>query len=111
MLIVKRTFRRLLDRNWSSGKIGSHLELCSSYFDPLLFGTWDLPGDVSRITLSLHDRPSADRLRLRVVESDDGRGPYPLVEVGGAEWGDEKLDGVLKPYIGRRVYLQVEYHA
>jgi hypothetical protein len=87
--------------------------ICDRVFGPILRETWELPHDLKEIVLSLHDRPSPNRLRL-TVRLYEGEGPrFPeLWTVGGKEtWNVPMLDKVIRPFVGKSLYLQVEYDA
>ena len=90
-----------------------------------------LPEDAKKIYLSLHSRPGKNRKAVSIC-SESYAAPCRLtpagrrfLEEGGRSFGEETypvirlssrldfedihLDRVLKPWIGKTVYLQVEY--
>jgi len=64
---------------------------------------------IERVHLTLHSLPSKYRVPIEVVEAGEWE-PYPrLVFDNAAVFDDNELDEPLKPYIGKTVYLEMEY--
>jgi hypothetical protein len=115
MRVVERIFRKTcqVGARWCGGS----LYFCGEVFEKLLHGVWQLPEDLNKVTLSLHDRASPDRLEVRVTAEGarlEGESfPWIKVKANGVneKVEDEKLDNVLWPYVDKSLYLQVEYDA
>ena len=109
MKLAKRRFIRDTrdEGSWSSG--GG--ELCR----PVLESMFSIPDDVSVIWITLHCRPAANRVAVRVVGF--GRGsPVAIAEHQQDRWDraqrtvdQSAFEKLLRPLIGRTVYAAVEY--
>ncbi len=74
-----------------------------------LFVEWGLvvPRGVKRLWFTLHDKPGVNRAELQVRTWG---GTHPVVEFDGTELFNRKgCDKILGEYIGKAVYLEVEY--
>ncbi len=102
------------------GRRGDDNELCGGGVLGPLSRVFEIPTfveDCPRLWLSLHDSPGVYRERVRVVmfwpDAESvrmyGSKPYPRIEIGGVMYEDESLDRFLKRFVGKRVYLEVEY--
>ena len=125
MKIVERKFEAE-GQPWPGGRLARHTWMVCTR-SKKMFGLCDeafaevfnVPPEVKTIWLSLHDRPAANRAVVNVeiyndVEIDYGNdGSYPEMQLLEYEpiiyFSSKLLDSILKPLVGKTVYLQCEY--
>lgn len=109
MLLRKRTFRAGDDLYWNSGK----LEDQCGVFEEWTRRHFELPRQISRVIISLYSRPSVNRKKGKVEKYCCGLGCCEggkLLFAGDCiDFWDEDLSLILRPLIGRTIYLGVEY--
>jgi len=108
MILAKRVFRR--DTwCWAAGDIHDY---CGG-IERWVRGHFELPRKISRVIITLHNRPAVNRERMRVRGPKHGLSdrPYVVLQASTASFATYSLSltRLLKPVIGRTVYLQVEY--
>ena len=111
MILKQRRFCRHCARPgaWTPDDSGTPLALCTAGFDKL----FNIPDDAKQIWLTLRDRPGVFSMALRIerVWFDQ----ITVTAENGRLWrsGARNLSGnttrLLREYIGRTVYLEVEY--
>lgn len=108
MLLRKRVFC-VPKYKWGTGswRSGNVEDYCGR-FEVWVRKHFELPKRVSKAIISLHSRPSVDREKGRIKKCSCGCGMITLL-FGRTELDAENLSSVLRPLIGRTVYLEVEY--
>ena len=108
MIIKQRCFRySKKDDEWYSGRMSG---VCDNFFDK-----FEIPISKKVLWLSLYDEPKENRLEFKVVKAKDGFGQnFPVLAMRKGKrffqcYDDPVLDRALKSYIGKKVYLGVEY--
>jgi len=92
---------------------------CGGGFDNLL-RQFKIPSNVKNVIISLHNQKSPDRKPVRIVKNTYEyyhQSEYPVVSIRFRNNGlshqeyydNEKVGKKLTPYIGKTVYLQIEY--
>ncbi len=104
MLLLQRKFR-WRGSCWEGipgkAKIFEHEEVSELF---------DIPAGVGAVWVSLHDRSSKDRYRAKIVEDNDPYEKYPVIKFdAGGVYEHARCDKTLKRFIGKVVYIQVEY--
>jgi hypothetical protein len=85
---------------------------CGEYFCilqtfKLLHRHFELPDDAKSVWITLHTCPTINRLAVCVVQKYG----YPNIKIPGRAdmVSHTSWDNLLEPYIGKRLWLQVEY--
>ena len=105
MELVKKTFLLKKDDNgefWQILNTRNGDDICNE----ILRDYFDIPENVTRIVISLHDRSTKNRVRAMIGSDCCG---YPAVHVGPHCISALALDRPLKPLIGRTAYVDIEY--
>jgi hypothetical protein len=110
MKIIERSYRRT-DEWWYPARASSPM-LCHRYLERGVLHRLDIPRNVQRIWLSLHDKPADHRREVEIVVGDYGNNLIVCLSglgIGYSRpcWG--KVREILRPYVGKPLYLQVEY--
>ena len=72
---------------------------------------FEIPDGVEAVWLSLHDKPSVNRHPVGIRKDRWGEEWFEVVFDAIWSWGNDDLDKVLKPFVGKKLYLQCEYMA
>lgn len=104
-MIIQRTFRRTKNGAFWENRHKSFGEwrICCSGLSRL----FNIPARATRLWLALHTTDEPDREPLRVREIDER--PKCFWRNNRDGYGRLALDASLWPYVGKTVYLQVEY--
>lgn len=108
MMIVERKF---VKTRFGYGEWIHHsMPLCHGVMGRL----WDVPDSVVAIWVSIHTTPAAERVMagVRVSDWSDGKDHKDVPELylgGGIDYSDKLLDDHLKPYMGKKVWIEVRY--
>ncbi|KKN88303.1 hypothetical protein LCGC14_0248650 [marine sediment metagenome] len=102
MELFRRKFRYVNSYWWTSKGIDLSADLITKLFD--------IPEKIKTIWISLHDKSVSNRHIARVIKGNWGY-PEVLVETekGIYRFDDAGLDRILKPLVGKTVYLDCEY--
>ena len=92
---------------WYVGQICKTTAELARWFD-----RWglDVPAETRRMWFHLYSTPGEDSAELRVASRPFGSAHYPVVR-DGTRWIFDRYqcDKRLKPFIGKPVYVEVEY--
>ncbi len=107
MKIVEKKFNRL-EKDWQWG----NFSFCDQEFRQI----FDIPDGIERVWISLHNKPSANRLVCKVASYDRiVLGSFPVLKVMNGkqallQFDDPLLDKILKSFVGKKLYLQCEFY-
>ncbi len=123
MKLAERKFRRVFSGDWERSIKHKGWKddwmLCDAAMDSI----FDIPEDARTIWLSLHTRPAINRVKVDIKMWKHPPSPcgkdadYPEICVSSSElppgrkWdtNSPEIDKVIKPFVGKSLYVQCEY--
>lgn len=108
--MLLKTMRLELHGGWLGGTekwVGESLDVSVGWLRRL----FEIPRGTTTIWLSLYTRAGKDRYvgPAQMKRGNKTFNSYPIVRLPGAVFQALYLDSTLRPYVGKRLYIGVEY--
>jgi len=110
--LLQRTFFKAMDGFWQTGHGGKADDGEMSICPRRLAEYFEIPKDVSRIWVALHDRAGANRYAMTIDRHDESQCFITIEDTKTWEISldhGEKYAALLDPLLDRKLYVEVTY--